>query len=199
MFTSGKRLGDICIKQKLPTCVCFKCTRLMSKLNARAECARAAWFPEKSLDSQESREFKKWRRQRPRQRHKSMIWMVEWGKIILLHMWHAFWCNFWRSLQENVKFSYLKFWWQRKYFSFSSFTWKPFVPKKPEVHFACFVKRYKHGIIVKTLNLMKSSILTSRFHCSNRRSFLNSLVLWMMLAIRWKALRKVKGRSWSPR
>ena len=58
--------------------------------------------------------------------------------------------------------------------------------KKTEVHFACFVKRYKHGIIVKTLNLTKSSILTSRFHCSNRRSFLN-LVLWMMLAIRWKA------------
>ena len=35
---------------------------------------------------------KKWRRQR--QRHKSMIWLVEWGKIIVLHVRHTFWCEF---------------------------------------------------------------------------------------------------------
>ena len=38
------------------------------------------------------RVFKKWLRQW--QRHKSMIWLVEWGKIIVLHVRHAFWCNF---------------------------------------------------------------------------------------------------------
>ena len=40
-----------------------------------------------------NREFKIWRRQRQRQRHKSMIWLVEWRKIIVPHVWHAFWCN----------------------------------------------------------------------------------------------------------
>ena len=39
------------------------------------------------------REFKKWRRQRQRQGQKSMIWLVEWRKIMMLHVQHAFWCN----------------------------------------------------------------------------------------------------------
>ena len=39
------------------------------------------------------REFKK-RQQLQRQRHKSMIGLVEWWKIIVLHVRHAFWCNF---------------------------------------------------------------------------------------------------------
>ena len=39
-------------------------------------------------------EFKKWRRQRGQRRHKSMIWLVEWGKIIVLHVQQDFWCNF---------------------------------------------------------------------------------------------------------
>ena len=41
----------------------------------------------------DNRELKIWRRQRQRQRHKSMIWLVEWRKIIVLHVQHAFWCN----------------------------------------------------------------------------------------------------------
>ena len=39
------------------------------------------------------REFRIWRRQRQRQRHKLMILLVEWRKIIVLHVRHAFWCN----------------------------------------------------------------------------------------------------------
>ena len=72
-------------------------------------------------------EFKIWRRQRQRQRHKSMIWLVVWGKIIVLHVQHAFWCH-------DVKFSYLRFCRQLEpaagNLSFSAFTWKPFVPSK---------------------------------------------------------------------
>ena len=37
-----------------------------------------------------NREFKKWRRKRQWQHHKSMIWLVEWEKIIVPHVWHAF-------------------------------------------------------------------------------------------------------------
>ena len=37
--------------------------------------------------------LKIWRRQRQPQRHKSMNWLVEWGKIIVLHVRHAFWFN----------------------------------------------------------------------------------------------------------
>ena len=40
------------------------------------------------------REFKKWRRQRQRQRHKLRLWLVERGKIIVLHVRHAYWWKF---------------------------------------------------------------------------------------------------------
>ena len=40
------------------------------------------------------KEFEKWRQQRQRQRHKPMIWLVQRGKIIVLHVRHAFWCKF---------------------------------------------------------------------------------------------------------
>ena len=42
----------------------------------------------------DNREVKIWRQQRQLQCHKSMIWLVEWRKIIVLHVRHAFWCNF---------------------------------------------------------------------------------------------------------
>ena len=35
------------------------------------------------------REFKQGRRQRQRQHEKTMIWLVEWWKIIVLHVRHA--------------------------------------------------------------------------------------------------------------
>ena len=48
---------------------------------------------ERVTSQQLIREFKIWRRQRQRQRHKSMISLVEWRKMIVLHVRHAFWCN----------------------------------------------------------------------------------------------------------
>lgn len=40
------------------------------------------------------REFKKQWPEWHQQCHKSLIWLLEWGKILLLLVWHAFWCNF---------------------------------------------------------------------------------------------------------
>jgi len=61
-----------------------------------------------------TRKLKKRRRQR--QRHKSMIWLAEWRKIIVLHVRHALWCIFfWRRLpNDDVKFSDWIFWRQRQ-------------------------------------------------------------------------------------
>ena len=112
-------------------------------------------FTSNMPSSQENREFKKWLRQRQRQRHKSMIWLVEWGKIIVLHVRHAFWCNFWRSLSDDdVKFAYLRLRRQRESaavdLSFSMFTWTIHA-KQAKVHFAYFVQRDQHGITAKHL------------------------------------------------
>ena len=106
------------------------------------KCARIfAWssFPldgtKLALSPSANREFKKWRGQRPRQHHKSMIRLAEWGKIIVLHVRHAFCCKF---LTQSAK-------WRREIYgfevlvqreptavnlSFSAFAWKPFVPSK---------------------------------------------------------------------
>jgi len=46
-----------------------------------------------SFTSTTIREFKIWRRQRQRRRHESMIWLVEWRKLIVVQVRHAFWCN----------------------------------------------------------------------------------------------------------
>jgi len=123
-----------------------------------------------------NREFKIWRRQRQRKRHKSMIWLVEWRKIIVLHVRHAFGAMFWRNLPNDVKFSYLRFWQQRVLaavnLSLFAFTWKPFVKNKRKVYFA-FCTTWND---IKTLNLAQSSILIWRFRCSSRLSFLNSLI-----------------------
>ena len=78
-----------------------------------------------------TREFKTWRWQR--QRHKAMIWLVEWRKIIVLQVRHAFGAMFWRSLpNDDVKFSYLRFWRQRELAAVNlllfAFSWKSFVP-----------------------------------------------------------------------
>ena len=96
---------------------------------------RYTFFQIASPSSHDNREFKIWRRQRQRQHHKSIIWLVEWKKIIVLHVHYAFGAMFWRSLpNDNVKFSYLRFWRQRELaevnLSFFAFTWKTFVPSK---------------------------------------------------------------------
>jgi len=70
------------------------------------------------------------------QYHKSMISLVEWQKLIILHMQHKlFEANFSCSLpNNNVKFSFLRFWQQCKpsaiYLPFSAFAWKPFAPRQ---------------------------------------------------------------------
>ena len=87
--------------------------------------------------------LKIWRRQR--QRHKSVISLVEWRKIIVLRVWHAFWCNL---PNDDVKFSYLRFWRKRELdavnLSFSAFTWKPFVPSK---------RKYGSPILYNVINM----------------------------------------------
>ena len=85
------------------------------------------------------REVKKWQHQG--QGHitdKSMIWLVEWGKIIMLHVQDAFWCNtfltFSAKRQCKIIILILWFWRQCKptavNHSFFEFTWKPFLPSK---------------------------------------------------------------------
>ena len=87
---------------------------------------------------------------------KNMIWLVEWEKIIVLHVRHAFWWNFFlRSLpNDDIKFSYwlfftslliTLFWRQRDHvtanLSSFAFTWKTIRAKQAEVHCGYFVQR----------------------------------------------------------
>ena len=61
--------------------------RLVTRANNTALMARE--IAQTHLDVVPSTKFEKWQRQR----HQSMIWLVEWGKIIVLHVRHAFWCE----------------------------------------------------------------------------------------------------------
>ena len=99
-------------------------------------------------------ELKKRRWQR--QRHKSMIWLVEWGKAIVLHVRHAFW---WKLLTQSADQ-------RREIFIFEVLTTtrarstKSFIfclgkktirTKQAKVQFANFVQRDQHGIMAKQL------------------------------------------------
>ena len=81
---------------------------------------------------------------------------------------------------DDVKFSYLKFWRQRKLaavdLSLFAFTWKPFVPSKRKCSSPILYNVINMEYNRKRLNLTQSSILMSRFRCSCHRSFLNSLM-----------------------
>ena len=128
----------------------------------------------------DKRELNKWRRQRPRQRHKSMTWLLEWEKIIVLHVRPLFDAIFWRSLSNDVvKFSYLRFWRQRELaalnLSFFAFAWKTFVPSKRKWTSPILYITWPTWNHRKTLNITQRSIFTWRFRCNRRRSFLNSL------------------------
>ena len=82
---------------------------------------------------------------------------------------------FWRSLpNDDLKFSYLRWWRQRKLFIFC-LCMKTIRAKQAKVHFVYFVQRDQHGVIAKDLT-SQSSILMGRFRCSRRRSFLNFLI-----------------------
>ena len=105
-----------------------------------------------------------------------MIWLVEWGKVIVLHVRHALWCNLWRSLPEDV----VKFWRQRKPAAIM-FHYLPFHKShscqinKSALHLFRITRQTWNNR--KTVNPTQSSILMCRFRCSNRRRFLNSLLI----------------------
>jgi len=65
-------------------------TRSQTSLQRRGPGDEVAWLFQ---TSRVTREFKIWRRERRRQRHKLMIWMVKWRKMIVLHVRRAFCCN----------------------------------------------------------------------------------------------------------
>ena len=101
-------------------------------------------------------EFKKWRRARRRQRHKSMIWLVEWIKKVVLHVRHAFRCNFWRSLpNDDVKFLTTTRARSSKSFILGLYM-NTIRARQAKVHFAYFVQRDQFGIIAKHLTLRKT-------------------------------------------
>ena len=83
-----------------------------------------------------------------------MIWLVERGKIIVLHVWHAFLCNFWRS-SDDVKFAFLRFWQQRKPAAVNllilCLCMKTIRAKQAKVDFAYFLQSYQHRINAKRL------------------------------------------------
>ena len=68
---------------------------------------------------------------RPSHRQKPMIWLVEWWEMIVLHVRHAFWCNFFFILGLYMKTTRTK---------------------QAKVCFAYFVQSDQPGIIAKHLN-----------------------------------------------
>ena len=107
-----------------------------------------------------------------------MTWLVEWGKIIVLHERLALYQICLKYLPNNdVKFSYLTVCRQHEPAAvnlfFSAFTWKSFVPIKWEdtSHLSFNITNMKWSQNNKpTAN---GSILKCRFRFSRYRSFLN--------------------------
>ena len=102
------------------------------------------------------RELKIWRRQRQRQRHKSMIWLVEWRKIIVLHVRHAFRCIvLTQSAKRRLEIFIFEVLMTTRARSSKSFTlclyMKTFRTKLAKVQLAYFVQSDQHGIIAKGL------------------------------------------------
>ena len=94
------------------------------------------------------------RRERQRQRHKSMIWLVEWRKIIVLHVRHAFCCNVLtysaKRPREIFIFEVLTTTRAPSSKSFTLCLYMKTIPTtQAKVQFACFVQRDQHGIIAK--------------------------------------------------
>ena len=139
----------------------------------------------------------------PRQRHrqKTTIWLVEWGKLTMLHVRHALGAFFFLPSLSNddVKFSNLRFWRQRKPAALNLSL--PFLEDrschwiKGKDTFTWFHMRFlqsdQHGIIAKKLNPPQIPILKRRF----RRSLLTTRSLrsfdawdWLGLAFTFLAL-----------
>ena len=127
------------------------------------------------------REFKKWRHQRQRQRHKSMLWLVERGKIIVLHVRRAFWWKFStysvKRQREIVIFEVLSTSRARSSKFFTLCLCMKIIRARQAKSVLClFCTTWPTCNDSKTLNLAQSSILIWSFRCSSRRSFLTSLL-----------------------
>ena len=97
--------------------------------------------------------------QQQQQRHKSMIWLVEWAQIIMLkvtcgtHGTHNVSTFLWRNMpNDNVKFQIMRFCRRRKpaavNFSFSVFfTWRPFVACKGHFVLRRNIKRQRQTLL----------------------------------------------------
>ena len=129
-----------------------------------------------------NREFKIWRRQRQRQRHKSMIWLVEWREIIVLHVRHAFWCNVmtWSAKRRREIFIFQVLTTTRARSSTEIFNSLPLHEnlsyQASESAICVFCTTWSTWNNRKRFKLMQSWILMWRFRFSCRRSFLNSLI-----------------------
>ena len=89
-----------------------------------------------------------------------------------------FCCNFWRSLpNDDVKFSFLRFWRQREPAAVNIFHSLPLHDNHSwqarESAFHLFYTLWPAWNHRKTLNLTQSSIFMWLFRCSSRRCFLN--------------------------
>ena len=121
-----------------------------------------------------SREFKKWRRQRQRQRHKPTLWLV-----VALHVQHSF---RWKICTYSVKrrreiliFEVLSTSRARNSKFFILCLCMKIIRAKQAKSVLClFCTTWPRCNNSKTLNLAQSSILIWRFHCSSRRSLLRS-------------------------
>ena len=129
-----------------------------------------------------NREYKKWRHQRPRQQHKSVIWLgdLDWcctcGTL--------FGAIFWRSVPNDVRFSYLRFWRQREPAAVN-LSFLAFACIKT-IRVACFCTSWPTWNNRKTLNRTQRCILMWRFHCSSCCSFFSiipSHYAWEMYSI----------------
>ena len=109
-----------------------------------------------------------------------MLWLVERGKIIVLHVRHAFW---WKFSTYSVKrrgeiliFEVLSTSRARSsIFFILCFCMKIVRAKQAKSVLCLFCTTWPTCNNSKTLNLAQSSILIWRFRCSSRRSFLINL------------------------
>ena len=128
-------------------------------------------------------EFKKWRRHRQRQRHKSMLWLVERRKIIVLHVRHTF-C--WKYLTYSVKrrrailiFEVLSTSRARNSKFFILCLCMKIIRGKQAKSVLClFRTTWPTCNNSKTLHQAQSSILIWRFRCGSRRKFLKLPIIY---------------------
>ena len=104
----------------------------------------------------------------------SMMWLVEWGKIIVLHVRHAFWCSF---------LTFLRFWRQQELAAVN-------------LSFSGFIEKSIQGKVPRTFQARKASCQTAiRLFCyllscfSCKKNQKDCEVWWL----RTSALRGHKG------